>query len=152
MGKRRRVLLTGSFGGDECHLVGMFSSAHLSRLKYPVLGFIFCLTVLLWLSQDAIPLVDTAAGPEKLKLRPDIAAHPASPSLQPEQPLSFAKPLPLGVPSILILTPMKSAAQFLDGLFRNIRNLTYSHDAISLAFLHSGGTPGPFPESATWNK
>ena len=124
-------------------------SARLSRLKFPVLGFVLCFIILLWLSQDAIPLAEIAIQPKTEKFRPNL---PASPSLLPEQPLSDAKPLPLGVPSILILTPMKSAAQFLDRLFLNLRNLSYSRDAISIAFLHSGGTPGPFPESATWNK
>ena len=127
-------------------------SARLSRLKFPVLGFVLCFIILLWLSQDAIPLAEIVIQPKTVKFRPILPVQPANPSLMPEQPLSDAKPLPLGVPSILILTPMKSAAQFLDRLFLNLRNLSYSRDAISIAFLHSGGTPGPFPESATWNK
>ena len=48
-----------------------------------------------------------------------------------EQPLPPRTP----GPHVLILTPVKDAAKYLDMYFRNIRNLTFPHDHISIALL-----------------
>jgi hypothetical protein len=45
------------------------------------------------------------------------------------------RPKPTRVPSILIATPVMNSTQFLPNYWARIRNLTYPHAAISIAFL-----------------
>jgi peptide chain release factor subunit 1 len=44
------------------------------------------------------------------------------------------------VHSVLILTPVKNAAEYLDGYFERVDGLTYPHERISLALLESDST------------
>ncbi|MGX1135548.1 hypothetical protein RKD49_007738 [Streptomyces glaucescens] len=43
-------------------------------------------------------------------------------------------------PSVLVLTPLKDAAQFLPGYVENLRSLDYPHEAISLGLLEGDST------------
>ena len=47
--------------------------------------------------------------------------------------------------TILILTPMKNAAAWLEGYSERLRQLTYPHGAISLGFLESDSNDGTLP-------
>jgi peptide chain release factor subunit 1 len=47
--------------------------------------------------------------------------------------------------TVLILTPVKNAAAFLDGYFQRLHQLTYPHGAISLGFLESDSDDDTFP-------
>lgn len=85
-------------------------------------------------------------------LAPDFASTPVR-AEEPTQPL--VPPPPLGIPTVLILSPLAFSKDYLDGFFANMRALTYPHAAISVGFLHSGGTKGPdgvAPNSSTWNR
>ncbi|ORX43092.1 hypothetical protein DM01DRAFT_1296135 [Hesseltinella vesiculosa] len=46
------------------------------------------------------------------------------------------------IPHVLILTPFKEAARFIDRYFENLHQLTYPHDRISLGFLVSDSQDG----------
>jgi Anp1 len=50
--------------------------------------------------------------------------------------------------SILILTPVKNAARFLDSYFRSIAGLTYPASLISLGFLESDSTDDTYERLA----
>jgi hypothetical protein len=49
-------------------------------------------------------------------------------------------------PTVLILTPMKSAARYLDGYFRRLESLTYRHELISLAILEGDSNDDTFAQ------
>lgn len=49
--------------------------------------------------------------------------------------------------TILILTPIKDAANYLDGYFARLRSLTYPHADISVALLESDSTDGSFDKA-----
>jgi glycosyltransferase involved in cell wall biosynthesis len=46
--------------------------------------------------------------------------------------------------SVLVLTPVKNAAMYLDGYFRRLRELTYPKDRLSVALLDSDSKDGTF--------
>lgn len=46
------------------------------------------------------------------------------------------------LPSILVLTPMKNTAPFIDSYFRNLLDLDYPHDLISVGILESDSSDG----------
>jgi len=50
----------------------------------------------------------------------------------------------LGLPTVLILTPVKDAADCLDGYFGLLSRLTYPHASISLGFLESDSSDTTF--------
>jgi hypothetical protein len=49
-------------------------------------------------------------------------------------------------PSVLILTPMKSASRFLDNYFACLEKLTYPHDALSLGILEGDSSDSTFEQ------
>jgi Anp1 len=107
----------------------------------------------------AVGVVATVVILLQLSIRPNVPPHtmPTAPVTQQiRRALAPSQlPAPLGVPTVLILSPMKSAAKYLDGFFDNLRKLTHPHAAISLGFLHSGGAvagDGITPNSSTWRR
>lgn len=90
-------------------------------------------------------------GVQRVSVDSTVSLRPNQPLL-PTQPLAAAMQPPLGVPTILILSPMKSSAKFLPNFFKNVRSLTYAHAAVSIAFLHSDDNVGTLgPNSTTWD-
>ncbi len=47
-------------------------------------------------------------------------------------------------PSVLILTPMKSASRFLDSYFAGLERLTYPHHSLSLGIIEGDSSDGTF--------
>jgi hypothetical protein len=61
--------------------------------------------------------------------------------------MSAAAPSPTGVPgTVLIATPVKNAARYLDGYFANLSSLAYPPKQISLAFLESDSDDDTFDQ------
>jgi glycosyltransferase involved in cell wall biosynthesis len=53
-------------------------------------------------------------------------------------------------PTVLILTPMKSAACHLDGYFAGLQALTYPHDLLSLGILEGDSDDDTFAQLERW--
>src|SRR5688500_6047672 len=51
---------------------------------------------------------------------------------------------PAPPPRVLILTPLKDAARFIDAYCDRLQTLTYAHDRISLGFLESDSRDDTF--------
>jgi hypothetical protein len=107
----------------------------------------------------AVGVVATAVILLHLSIKPNEPPHlaPSGPVTQQVRRAQAPSrsPVPPGVPTVLILSPMKGAAKYLDGFFENLRKLTHPHAAISLGFLHSGGAvaaDGMSPNSSTWRR
>jgi Anp1 len=54
--------------------------------------------------------------------------------------------MPNAVPSVLILTPMKSASRFLDSYFSGLETLTHPRSSLSLGILEGDSSDGTFTE------
>lgn len=76
--------------------------------------------------------------PPTTQPRPEKAPHAFAPEPKPRR----ADGQRDGLPSILILTPVKDAERFLPRFWENLSILTYPHDRISLAFLESDSSDG----------
>jgi mannosyltransferase OCH1-like enzyme/UDP:flavonoid glycosyltransferase YjiC (YdhE family) len=86
------------------------------------------------LGPDLLPLTDAVTvSPEKA-----VSQTPAPPATQVGQASVDAK-APAeqaeAEPTVLILTPVKDAADFLPRFFENLHSLSYPHERLSLAFL-----------------
>jgi mannosyltransferase OCH1-like enzyme/UDP:flavonoid glycosyltransferase YjiC (YdhE family)/glycosyltransferase involved in cell wall biosynthesis len=82
------------------------------------------------------------------KASKDAAPHPDRPEKEHSWEIEVGSTLPMpGIAKtakILALVPVKDAAPYLQGLWANLRCLSYPHDRISLAFLESDSLDGTY--------